>query len=133
MILRCKEGEIQMKTVIIVGAGATLAEALPSRPQKKLTPPLDKTFFKLIHEAKPPGVNRLNKYMNDNYGIKPIYRDSEHRMEEIFNYIYSDTFSGNPPQGCLDAYWALLKMYHQAMSDTTDVPGQESEKVFKIK
>ena len=107
-----------MKTVLIIGAGATLAEALPTRPPRDKHPPLDTTFFHLAHLAKLDGRNRVKDYMQQNYGIDPI--GSEHRMEEIFNYIYSDAFSGNPPPRCLDAYWALLQMYRNAIARTTN-------------
>lgn len=40
-----------LKTVVLVGAGASLAEALPSQPSGAMTPPLDATFFRLCERA----------------------------------------------------------------------------------
>jgi hypothetical protein len=41
-------------------------------------------------------------------------------MEEVFNVVYADAFSGDPSRECLDAYWALLKMYRDAIRLTTN-------------
>jgi hypothetical protein len=41
-------------------------------------------------------------------------------MEEMFNYIYSQAFSENPTDECLDAYWSLLRMYAGAIARTTN-------------
>lgn len=107
-----------MKTIILVGAGATLAEALPSRPPRNKMPPLDNTFFQLARVAKLPGRSSVTQYMADNYGIDPF--SSDYRMEEIFNYIYSDAFSDGASEECLDAYWKLLQMYREAIARTTN-------------
>ena len=45
-----------MKTAVVVGAGATLAEALTKRPNRASTPPLDATFFQLCDHAGLPGA-----------------------------------------------------------------------------
>ena len=107
-----------MKTIVIVGAGATLAESIPSRTPRIKLPPLDKTFFELCRLAKLPGRRLVKQYMFDNYGIDPF--SGSYRMEEIFNYIYSDAFSENSPPNCLNAYWALLQMYAMAIARTTN-------------
>ncbi len=105
-------------TVILVGAGATLAEALPSQPARKDRPPLDTTFFEYCRLAELPGRHAVSRYMNSHYGIDPF--DGLHRMEEIFNHIYSDAFSLSPPGGCLKAYWSLLRMYSDSIARTTN-------------
>lgn len=56
--------------------------------------------------------------MQTQYGIDPL--GSNPRMEEVFNYIYSDAFAINPPSNCLDAYWALLRMYAESIATTTN-------------
>ena len=106
------------QTVVLVGAGATLAEALPSNPPRAKTPPLDATFFQLCKHAGLNGVPRVKRYMHGHFQIDPF--DGTWRMEEVFNYIYSDAHSQSPPQGCLEAYWALLKMYAKAIARTTN-------------
>lgn len=107
-----------MNTIVIVGAGATLAESIPSRTSRINRPPLDKTFFELCRLAKLPGRRIVKKYMFNNYGIDPF--SGSYRMEEIFNYIYSDAFSENSPPDCLISYWALLQMYAMAIGLTTN-------------
>ncbi len=105
------------KTVILVGAGATIAEALPSQPAKKNIPPLDTNFFELCRLNGFPGRRIITKYMEEQYGIKPF--NGGYRMEEVFNFIYSDAFSESPSTDCLEAYWRLIQMYSQAIAHTT--------------
>jgi hypothetical protein len=107
-----------MSTVILAGAGASLAEAMPAHPPRDRRPPLDATFFELCRLASLPGRQSIQKYMFENFGINPFI--GNRRMEEIFNFIYSDAFSADPPVGCIDAYWALIQMYIQAIGRTTN-------------
>ena len=107
-----------MSTVILVGAGATLAEALPSKPARSARPPLDTTFFELCRLAKLPHRATVKDYLLKHYGFDPF--DGRYRMEEVFNYVYSDAFAENTPTGCLEAYWGLLRLYAQAIARTTN-------------
>lgn len=107
-----------MRTVILVGAGATLADAIPRRPSRSQRPPLDATFFELCRVADLAGRVPVRQYMRRTYDIDPFR--GEYRMEEVFNYIYSDAFSAEPPDGCLNAYWALIRMYTRAIGRTTN-------------
>jgi hypothetical protein len=106
------------KTVIIVGAGASYAEALPSHPKRSMQPPLDLTFFDLCRSASYQGCNDIRDYMTKEFGIDPFVE--ERGMEEVFNYIYTDAFSSNPSKDCLSAYWALIGMYRTAIATTTN-------------
>ena len=107
-----------MATVVLVGAGATLAEALPRRPRRSLMPPLDGTFFALCHAARLQGTDVVRRYMRDHFGLDP---HEGYPMEVIFNFVYSDVFSAAPPPDALDAYWALVEMYSAAIARTTNV------------
>ena len=107
-----------IKTTILVGAGASLAEALPKHPNKTQTPPLDATFFELCRLAKYPGQKSVSDYMRTEFGINPF--DGGYGMEEVFNYVYSEAFSPTPSSLCIDAYWNLLGLYRQAISATTN-------------
>lgn len=111
-----------MKTTILVGAGATLAEALPSQPPRDRRPPLDATFFELCRLAKLDGRSSIQRYMKKHYGLDPF--TPGHRMEEVFNYIYSDAFAQPPTDDALATYWSLLQMYRTAIARTTNpLPG----------
>lgn len=107
-----------MRVVVIVGAGATLAEALPTHPRRDRTPPLDTTFFELCRLAGLHGRAAVRAYLIDSFGIDPF--DGEHRMEEIFNYLYSQAFADDPTKECLEAYWGLIRMYSAAIARTTN-------------
>lgn len=108
-----------VKTVILVGCGATLAEALPRRPPLKERPPLDRTFFDLCRRADFGAQKPIKSYMVASYGRDPFAEQMG--MEEVFNMIFANTFTfGEPTDECLDAYWALLEMYRQAIGETTN-------------
>lgn len=119
-----------MKTVLIIGAGATLAEALPSQPKKSEEPPLDATFFDWcrVSVSKSRGTPKLSKYMSSEFGIE-LYK-SQNGMEEVFNYVYSDAFSGNPTVECLEAYWSLIRLYRAALASTTNPLNGKSRSGF---
>jgi hypothetical protein len=107
-----------MRVVVIVGAGATLAEALPTHPRRDKTPPLDTTFFELCRFAGLNGRAAVRAYLIDSFGIDPF--NGEHRMEEVFNYLYSQAFADDPTKECLEAYWGLIRMYSAAIARTTN-------------
>jgi len=107
-----------MKTVVLVGSGATLVESLSSKPARDRVPPLDVTFFKLCHLARLDGRAAVGGYMARVYGLDPFRR--AYGMEEVFNLIYSDSTSADPPRDALDANWALLKMHREAIIRTTN-------------
>jgi hypothetical protein len=107
-----------MRVLVLVGAGATLAEALPTHPRRDRTPPLDTTFFDLCRLADLHGRGAVRAYLVESFGIDPF--DGEHRMEEVFNYLYSQAFADNPTLECLEAYWGLIRMYSAAIARTTN-------------
>ena len=106
-----------MSAVILVGAGATLAEALPTNPSRSMTPPLDRTFFRLCAFAELEGLPTVVSYMYDRYGIDPVA--SEAGMEEVFNYLYADAISPVASDETLNSYWRLIRMYSRAIALTT--------------
>lgn len=105
-------------TIILAGAGASLAEALPSRPAKKATPPLDVTFFDLCRDADLDGYHTVQQYMTKHYGID--LEKGPLRMEEVFNYVYSDAHGQQSTDEALQAYRFLLRMYSDALAKTTN-------------
>lgn len=106
-----------MKRVIVVGAGATLAEALPSKPKRALVPPLDASFFELCRVANLAGTKAVADYTRERFGFDPLR--GGYGMEEVFNLIYSDAMAVPPPDGCLEAYSGLIKVYARAIGSTT--------------
>lgn len=108
-----------MRTAVVVGAGATLAEALPGRLSQSELPPLDGTFFRLCRLARLPGRELVDSYMKATYGINPS-DGGDHTMEHVFNYIHADASSLRPSDECLAAYWALTTMYAAAIRNTTN-------------
>lgn len=107
-----------MDEVAALTTSATLAEALPKHPNRALRPPLDATLFEQCRLAGLPGRQTVSKYIRTRFGVDPF--SGGYGMEEIFNLIYSDAAGDPPPPGCLDAYWALVRMYARAIGSTTN-------------
>jgi hypothetical protein len=57
--------------------------------------------------------------MKNTYGIDPTTAGLG--MEEVFNYLYADALSAAPPEGSVEAYWSLIRMYAAAITRTTNV------------
>ena len=106
------------RTVLVVGAGATLAEALPTHPPRARCPPLDSTFFDLCARLDIDGRSTLTDYLLEQYGLDPFADPPG--MEEVFNLVYADTHSARDSGGAVAAYWALLKLYREAIRQTTN-------------
>lgn len=106
-----------MAVALLVGAGASLAEA-PASTARRSKPPLDGTFFELCRLAEIDGQGVVQRYMQQNYGLDPF--DGTHGMEEIFNYIYGDAFAPDAPDESYNAYAALVRMYQAAIARTTN-------------
>jgi hypothetical protein len=110
-------GEVRV-IAFLVGAGATLAEALPGQPIQARIPPLDATFFDLVRKAGIRGQTALRQYLSAHYGLDP--KSQSLGMEEVFNIVYADARTVGATDECLDAYWALLNMYRDAIGYTTN-------------
>ena len=86
-----------MNTVLIIGAGATRAEACTKQCSKMHLPPLDTDFFELCkyHKVK-DNAEILRSYIRRQYSVD-IVKSPYPRMEEIFGMVFSDTRMKPPP------------------------------------
>jgi hypothetical protein len=113
-----------MRTCLVFGAGASLANALHFRSEKMrhLRPPLDTTFFETV-DANPAtslGPN-LKKYFNDVLGREPTTTTlREYRMEEVFGDVYYDFLEDQAGTLALSAYIGLVGLYLQVLRETTN-------------
>jgi hypothetical protein len=109
-----------MSNVLIVGAGASRAEAIMTGLSGNDLPPLDTDFFDLAQKhANVSHLDRVKKYLNDNYSID-IENGYKARMEESFGLIYSDTLTEPIPKGAKLAFSALCRIYNKVIADTTN-------------
>lgn len=114
-----------MAVALLVGAGASLADA-PASTGRSRRPPLDGTFFDLCRLAGLDGRATVQRYMQRHYGIDPLR--GSHGMEEIFNYIYGDAFAPKASEESYRAYDSLVRMYQQAIADTTNALSGNSQR-----
>lgn len=124
-----------MKTVVLVGAGATVAAAIGSGVDDNPVPPLDATFFQLAHTLRLSGLSSVKRYMLRYHGVE-IDEHSSTSMEEIFNYIFGDVHSGpigEEADEALEALWFLIRMYNYSIARTTNsLPGDGDDGIYVL-
>lgn len=112
-----------MRIALILGAGASLANALHFRPQRMshTRPPLDTTFFEVVQTRNIQLSPALRSYFRTltRSDLSPD-RVRKLRMEELFKDLYFD-FQESPESGRLrSAYTDLIYLYQRVLRETTN-------------
>ena len=103
--------------VLIVGAGATLSDAL--RKPRKLRPPLDRGFFQGVDLSNRLGRSVTDYFLNT-YAIELTSRGDE-RLEEVMSILFSDIQSPAASQElAIKAFRNLLKILNRRLAETTN-------------
>jgi hypothetical protein len=112
-----------MRICIVLGAGATLANALHFRAERMRDrrPPLDTTFFETV-DARGIALSPALKFYFENYiGIDPVATTlREYRMEEIFKDVSYDFRENAGDKAALNAYIDLVDLYLRVLRETTN-------------
>jgi hypothetical protein len=108
-------------TVIVIGAGASLAEAQNHRPARDRDhPPLDGTFFRRVSEYRPsPLLGRVEKQaialgIPDLLGSAPPTR-----LESYLGRLYFE-INHNPLAASVRAYFEAIELYAREVTMTTN-------------
>jgi hypothetical protein len=113
-----------MRTCLIFGAGATLANALHFHSERRTdrNPPLDGTFFNKIRALEVAVPTDLRRYASTLPTGSPFEASSGTvRMEEFFKDLFFDFVAEpNSKSQIAGAYTALIDIYRRVISDTTD-------------
>ena len=119
-----------MNICLILGAGATLSNALYFRPERKrkTRPPLDTTFFEVVDAR---GMNlspALVTYFRDYLGVEPSPATlREFRMEEVFKDVAYDFRETPDDKPALNAYIDLVDLYLRVLRGTTNWLSEDSK------
>src|SRR5574341_2342254 len=108
-----------MKTVLILGAGASAAEAISLGVPIANLPVLDKSLFRYCTENKYGNIQFLRDFVKKLFVLE---LDSESvSAEEIFNKIYSMAIEQNGSDKEVTKAWqAILHLFQGAIRLTTD-------------
>ena len=112
-----------MKICLILGAGASLANAQKFHPERmrETWPPLDTTFFETVAKrgvALSPG---LRSYFERVVGIDPTPETlRELRMEEVFKDAFYDLDETPADRAVLNGYIDLVDLYLRLLRETTN-------------
>lgn len=124
----------QMHVCLVLGAGATLANALHFHSQRRSSrnPPLDYTFFDKIESLEIPIPSQLRAYAMhhaaaDPFGVRPGM--AKPRMETFFRDLFIDFQEAKSPTALpVRAYSQLVDIYVRVLRETTDWLGEDSRK-----
>jgi hypothetical protein len=100
---------------VILGAGASLANALHFRPtyRRDTHPPLDTTFFEKFDPLNIYIPPELRAYIG-------VARGRGDRMEDLFKDVFFDFQSANRSQAVVRAYSQLVQIYTRILRETTN-------------
>lgn len=106
--------------VILVGAGATLADAVNRSP--KYRPPLDRGFFSGVRRAgehTAPDIVNIAAYLR-NYYAMDLFDESTDSFERVLAIIYADIYGGPNQSVAESAFRAMLRALHRRIVRTTN-------------
>lgn len=108
-----------MKTVLLLGAGASVAEAKAQGISKEEWPPTDTTFFKYCIKQLKPRFQQISDYAKNLLGLD---LEAEHLSSElVFNKAYTLAVQENSVVGAaLAQLYYLIDLYQKAIADSTD-------------
>jgi hypothetical protein len=112
-----------MNTCIVLGAGATLANALHFHGKRfrKQRPPLDTTFFETVDALGITPSKPIRRYLKDFVGIDSVPTTlREFRMEEIFKDVSYDLRETPESAIALNSYIDLVDLYLRVLRSTTN-------------
>lgn len=105
------------RVVLILGAGATLADGL-HKPLKK-RPPLDRGFFRSSLKAHAYAMRPIVQFMAQNYktDLEDAANDS---LERVMAVLYTDTFGGDLEKKAYLALRSLIRVFLLRLARTTN-------------
>lgn len=112
-----------MRVCLVIGAGASLANALHFRPtiRRQDRPPLDVNFFETLDSRGLSLTQSLEDYFLQVVGIDPTPTTlRERRMEEVFKDVYFDFLENPNDATILNAYTDLVNLYLRVLRETTN-------------
>jgi hypothetical protein len=124
------EGSIQPgRTVLVLGAGASLAEAIGHHPKRdRLHPPLDRTFFSRAarHIRNEPKTSDRARLLNrvvstaQDLGVADVCgQNPEISLEEHLGRLYFD-LNTSATSSNIQAYYDLVRLYNSELLTTTN-------------
>ena len=110
-----------MKTVIVIGAGATRAEAESQKASRAQRPPLDGDFFELaqIREELAPHRERVQAFVKKHFDID-VFQSPRPGMEQIFAHVYSSTSIRPLAPGVKEVFSSLCRIYAKVIEESTN-------------
>jgi hypothetical protein len=112
-----------MNVCLVLGAGATLANAQYFHPERmrETWPPLDTTFFETVDRRGIALSPALRLYFREIVGIEPTATTlRELRMEEVFKDAFFDLDETPKRKTVLDGYIDLVDLYLRLLRETTN-------------
>lgn len=108
---------MKAKLVIVIGAGATLSEAL--QLSKKRRPPLDKGFFDNAAKSGHSEFTTIKNYLKTTYDFDPC-EPSRDSLEAVIAIVYADIHNPQLEREAVFTFRALIKLFNRRIAETTN-------------
>lgn len=106
------------QVVVIVGAGATRADAARNLPDHR-KPPLDRMFFGEATRTYPEMVARIRYYLLENYG-RDLDRPENDSLEDVIAVLYADSYDPALMPIAFPLFQDLIRLYNRHLAHTTN-------------
>jgi hypothetical protein len=118
-----------MKTVLLLGAGASVAD-VATKPLKS-RPPLDLGFFRTVAHASPNDsrLATVQAYFERNYGIDICGTEFD-SVEGTMSRLYPDMFNSLLEAEALEAFRDLLRVFTDRLARTTNAIGPTQKRLL---
>ena len=113
----------EMKTCLVLGAGASLANGLHFRPKrmKDTLPPLDTSFFETVDRRNIALGAWLRRYLTEVLRLDLSTTTlREQPMEQVFADVFYDFNEAQGTRIYREAYIDLIQLYVRVLQDTTN-------------
>lgn len=112
------------KTTLVVGAGATIAEA--KRLHSDPLPPLDRDFFSRLSDTRLSDFLPIAGYMKKRYGVN-IADPPEDSLEAVMSTIYADVRHSQLGPQAATAFRALIRAVNAELAISTNKMDTDAE------
>lgn len=121
-----------VKTMVVVGAGGTLSDAIHAGVDPGSRPPLDRGFFSQAKNTDKKQFSMVQQYCKEQYGLD-ITGPTDNSLEAVLGMLYTDSYRGGEiGTKAFRAFRALVGLLLKELARTTN-PLQPTENDFILR
>jgi len=106
------------RVVLVIGAGATRADAPANLPGYR-KPPLDRKFFAEAARLHPDATARIRYYLLYTYG-RDLSMQENDSLESVMAVLYADSYDPALSPTAFPLFQELIRLYNRRLAETTN-------------